>query len=341
MTQTIQAKRVKTQTKVQDGSANLARIIWRALTQKVQDKKPLVGFPVHKPDLSGSHDILLKISHSTVLMRLDGQYVLTDPVFSKRASPIQFVGPKRFHCLPLSIAELPRLDVVAISHDHYDHLDKDSIKALAAKTAMFVVPTGVDKHLLRFGVNVNKITVLAWWQQVKLGSLTLHATPAQHFSGRGLFDKNQTSWASFVLESAKRKIFFSGDSGYFAGFAEIGKRFGGFDLSLIETGAYDELWPDIHMQPEQSLRAHLDLQASYMLPIHNSSFDLAMHAWYEPLQRLAVAAEAYKVPLITPQFGAVLDLTQLNQAQQHHHFWWQTFMSPEALIKSESIWVAD
>uniref|UniRef100_UPI0030F49510 MBL fold metallo-hydrolase n=1 Tax=Paraglaciecola sp. TaxID=1920173 RepID=UPI0030F49510 len=250
MAKTLQAK--YSNAKTEDSSANMGQILWRMLTQKVADKIPPVTLPVQKPDLLGSHDILVKISHSTVLLRLDGQYVLTDPVFSKRASPVQFVGPKRFHDLPLTIAELPHLAVVLISHDHYDHLDKTSIKALAAKTSMFVVPTGVDQHLRRFGIMADKIVVLDWWQHCTLGSLTFHATPAQHFSGRGLFDKNNTTWASFVIESVKRRIFFSGDSGYFNGFAEIGKRFGGFDLSMIETGAYDEMWPDIHMQPEQS-----------------------------------------------------------------------------------------
>lgn len=334
------AKFSNIQTKVDDGSANMGAILWRYLTQKVAHKTPSVPLPVETPDLSGNHDLLVKISHSTVLMRLDGQYLLTDPVFSLRASPLQFIGPKRFHHLPLTIAELPKLDVVLLSHDHYDHLDKASIKALMAKTGMFVVPTGVDKHLRRFGVPAEKITVLAWWQYTSVGALHIHATPAQHFSGRGLFDKNQTTWASFVIESKQRRIFFSGDSGYFNGFTEIGKRFGGFDLSLIETGAYGELWPDVHMQPEQSLRAHLDLQARYMLPIHNSSFDLAMHAWYEPLQRLAIAAEVYQVALITPTFGAVIDLSCLEQAPKKHHYWWQQTVPLAVLENAEPVFLA-
>ena len=340
MTKSMYAKTSHNLPKSKDANATFGRVLWRYLTQKVADKTPITLLPVQQPDLSGDHDILVKISHSTVLMRLDGKFVLTDPVFSKRASPLQFVGPKRFHNLPLTVAELPRLDVVLISHDHYDHLDKASIRALAAKTAMFVVPTGVDQHLRRFGIPANKIVVLDWWQHCTLGSLTLHATPAQHFSGRGLFDKNQTKWASFVIESSRRRIFFSGDSGYFRGFAEIGSRFGGFDLSLIETGAYDEMWADIHMQPEQSLRAHLDLKARFMLPIHNSSFDLAMHAWYEPLQRLANAAETYDVPLITPQFGAVLSLGNLALGVEQHGYWWQDLMPPETLQNTEAVWLA-
>jgi L-ascorbate metabolism protein UlaG (beta-lactamase superfamily) len=340
MTKATQTESACKLQKADESRASFPRILWRYLTQKVADKMPQEGLPVKKPDLSGSHDILIKISHSTVLMRLDGQYLLTDPVFSHRASPVQFAGPKRFHDLPLSIADLPRLDIVAISHDHYDHLDKGTIKALAAKANMFVVPPGVDHHLRRFGVAAKKITVIDWWQQTTLGSITLHATPAQHFSGRGLFDKNATTWASFVIESTRQRIFFSGDSGYFSGFAEIGKRFGGFDLALVETGAYDDMWPDVHMQPEQSLRAHLDLQARYMLPIHNSSFDLAMHAWYEPLQRVAIAAEAYQASLITPQFGAVLDLTRLVQAPQEHGAWWRALMPNDVLQNSDAIVLA-
>lgn len=314
----------------QDGSAALGQIIWRYLTQKVADKTPSQQIPVQAADLSGTHDMLLKISHSSVLLRLDGQYLLVDPVFSKRASPLQWLGPKRFHALPLQLDELPQLSAVLISHDHYDHLDKHAVRALIHKTRRFIVPLGVDAHLRRFGVPAGMITVLDWWQHTEFAGLKVHATPAQHFSGRGLHDKNQTLWASFVIESSHKRLFFSGDSGYFSGFADIARRFGPIDLAMIETGAYDELWPDIHMQPEQSLRAHLDLQAAYLIPIHNSSFDLAMHAWYEPLERLAVAAEAYQAQLVTPRFGAAVDLSQLNFAPALHHAWWRAFMPAQA-----------
>ena len=318
--------RFRNTAKTQDGSAALGQIIWRYLTQKVADKTPRQTIPVQAADLSGSHDILLKISHSSVLLRLDGHYLLLDPVFSKRASPLQWLGPKRFHALPLQLAELPHLSAVLISHDHYDHLDKHAVRALIGKTRRFIVPLGVDAHLRRFGVPSDMITVLDWWQHAEFNGLKVHATPAQHFSGRGLNDKNQTLWASFVIESSQKRLFFSGDSGYFNGFAEIGRRFGPIDVAMIETGAYDELWADIHMQPEQSLRAHLDLQAAYLVPIHNSSFDLAMHAWYEPLERLAVAADAYQAQLVTPLFGAPVDLSQLSFAPALHHAWWRALM---------------
>lgn len=310
-----------------DGSQRMGAILWRFLTERIADKTPKTQIPVQQPSFAGEHDLLVKISHSTVLLRLAGEYFLTDPVFSHRASPLPFLGPKRFHTLPLTIEQLPELQAVLLSHDHYDHLDKSAIKALTAKTKLFVVPVGVDRHLRRFGVPAAKIHVLSWYQQVQVGQQQVSLTPAQHFSGRSLWDKNQTLWGSYVIESAKGpRIFFSGDSGYFSGFAEIAARFGPIDLALIETGAYDEMWPDIHMQPEQSLRAHLDLNAKYLLPIHNSSFDLAMHSWYEPLQRLAAASDAWQARLLTPVFGQTLALNQLEQAWQLNQRWWQAMM---------------
>lgn len=330
-----QKPRFRNTAKTQDGSAAIGQILWRYLTAKVADKTPRQSIPVETADLSGTHDMLLKISHSSVLLRLDGQYLLLDPVFSKRASPLQWLGPKRFHRLPIELNDLPALSAVLISHDHYDHLDKQAVRALISKTKRFIVPLGVDTHLRRFGVPSEMITVLDWWQHTEFSGLKVHATPAQHFSGRGLNDKNQTLWASFVIESTSKRVFFSGDSGYFAGFAEIGRRFGPIDVAMVETGAYDELWPDIHMQPEQSLRAHLDLRASYLVPIHNSSFDLAMHAWYEPLERLAVAAEAYQAQLITPLFGAAVDLSSLAAGPALHPAWWRTMMPAQTMSQSQ------
>ncbi|WP_419571953.1 MBL fold metallo-hydrolase [Rheinheimera sp.] len=328
---------IRVQADAQDKTA-WVRILWRFLTQKVADKTPTQALPVQRPDLSGTEDLVIRFSHSTVLLRLDEQYLLLDPVFSERASPLSFAGPKRFHQLPMQISDLPEISAVLISHDHYDHLDKESVQQLDAKTRTFVVPKGVDQHLIRFGIAAEKIRVLDWWQQTRLGSLTLHATPAQHFSGRGLWDKNQTSWASFVIESSQQRVFFSGDSGYFKGFSEIGRRFGPIDLALIETGAYDEMWPDVHMQPEQSLRAHLDLQARYLMPVHNSSFDLAMHAWYEPLERLALAAEAYQVSLVTPVFGAAVKLASL-QSSAATEYWWRELMPASDTLALEPLFI--
>jgi len=325
--------------KVDSGDGKMAAILWRYLTETVADKSPAQPLPVQKMQLAAKasgQDLLYKISHSTVLLQLNSHYWLLDPVFSKRASPSQWVGPARFHSLPLELSEVPELAGIIISHDHYDHLDKASIQALEARTALFTVPLGVDQHLRNWGVPAEKIVALDWWQQHQSKGVTFTATPTQHFSGRGLFDKNHTLWASWAIKTVQLNLYFSGDSGYFSGFAEIGRRLGPFDLTLIETGAYDDMWSDIHMQPEQSLRAHLDLRGKVLIPVHNSSFDLAMHPWYEPLLRLSAAATAYGVPLLTPMFGQpvlVADAAAINQAMTQQ--WWQQLVPKEVKVSDE------
>lgn len=271
-----------------------------------------------------------RLGHSTVLVRLDGEYVLTDPVFSERASPVQWMGPKRFHPLPLELEALPRIRAVVISHDHYDHLDKASVLALDSKVERFITPLKVGNHLRRWGIASDKIVELDWWQSVSVGSLKFTATPAQHFSGRSLTDRDETLWASWVIESHEARVFFSGDSGYFDGFKEIGARFGSFDLTLIETGAYNQLWSQIHMLPEQSVQAHIDLRGKAMLPIHNSTFDLALHDWHEPLERASVAAEKFGVQLVTPIIGAPLKVREPGETLA----WWreETVREPAQLV---------
>ncbi|MCO1335558.1 MBL fold metallo-hydrolase [Microbulbifer sp. OS29] len=269
-----------------------------------------------------SQPTVYRLGHSSVLIRLDGEYVLTDPVFSERASPVQWMGPKRFHPLPLPLQALPALKAVIISHDHYDHLDKASVRSLDKKVERFIVPTGVGKHLRDWGIAEGKITELAWWQSLSVGSLQFTATPAQHFSGRGLTDRDKTLWASWVIGGRDARIFFSGDSGYFGGFREIGERFGPFDVTLIETGAYNDLWSQVHMKPEESVLAHLDLRGRAMIPIHNSTFDLALHDWFEPLERAQTAAEARGATLLTPVIGAPVNVRAPVPTQA----WWREFI---------------
>ncbi|MGX9461487.1 MBL fold metallo-hydrolase [Shewanella sp. A14] len=267
-------------------------------------------------------DAVYRLGHSTLLMRIDGEYLLIDPVFSERASPVQWVGPKRFHQSPISIADLPAIKTVIISHDHYDHLDKSAIEQLAAKVQHFVTPLNVGQYLTAWGVDPIQVTELEWWQSVELNGLSITATPAQHFSGRGLLDRNQTLWASWVIQGLKHKVFFSGDSGYFNGFKQIGERFGPFDLSMIETGAYNELWSDIHMLPEQSLQAHIDVDARAMLPVHNGTFDLALHDWFEPFERISQLAKQNNVTLLTPKFGQAVTLANPQASDS----WWRTLI---------------
>lgn len=272
--------------------------------------------------LADTGDTVYRLGHSTVLMVLDGALWLTDPVFSKRASPVQWAGPKRFHAPPIALDDLPPIDGVVISHNHYDHLDKWTIKRLHERVGHFLVPTGVGRTLIDWGVPAEKVQELGWWESATVGSVTLSATPAQHFSGRGLTDGNATLWASWVIATPERRVFFSGDSGYFSGFKAIGEAFGPFDLTLIETGAYDPNWPGVHMSPDQSLQAHRDLGGGHMMPIHNSTFDLAFHPWYEPLERLRQLTTQSGHRLATPIIGAPFSLERPDVTEA----WWRPLM---------------
>ena len=243
---------------------------------------------------------------------------LTDPVFSERASPVQWMGPKRFHAVPLELEGIKTIKGVVISYDHYDHLDKSTIQLLKDRVEHFIVPLGVDKHLLDWGVPKEKIHVLDWWQEITIDEIKFVATPAQHFSGRGVFDGNETLWASWVIKTSQHSLFFSGDSGYFDGFKLIGERYGPFDLTMMETGAYDKDWADIHMLPEQSVQAHIDLNGRVLMPIHNGTFDLALHPWYEPFARLSKAATSHNIEIATPIMG---EEVLLNQPRVNQRWW--------------------
>lgn len=281
--------------------------------------RPIPIRPLTPAELLAAPDFsLYRLGHSTVLLKLRGQFWITDPVFARRASPLPWFGPKRFHAPPIALKDLPPLKGVILSHNHYDHLDKATVRALAASAEHFVAPLGVGDTLVRWGVPAAKVRQLDWWQSTTIDGLRLVATPAQHFSGRGLRDGNATLWCSWVLIDDGLRVFFSGDSGYFDGFRQIGERFGPFDVTLMETGAYDRQWPHVHMQPEQSLQAHLDLQGRWMLPIHNGTFDLALHPWFEPLDRISALATAHGVSLATPMIGQRLDLQQ----PQPGPAWW-------------------
>lgn len=240
-------------------------------------------------------------------------------MFSDRASPVQFAGPQRFHQPPISIDDLPPIKAVIISHDHYDHLDHDSIIKLADKTEYFLTPLGVGDILVVWGVPSSKVKQLDWWQETEVGGVRFTATPARHFSGRGLFSKNQTQWASWVFLAEDQRIFFSGDSGYFDGFNKIGAKYGPFDLTLLETGAYNENWPEVHMHPEESIRAHIDLKGKNLLPIHNGTFDLSMHSWSDPFERIVALGSVQSIPILTPVIGDPINIQSTTSGQK----WWK------------------
>jgi L-ascorbate metabolism protein UlaG (beta-lactamase superfamily) len=268
-------------------------------------------------------DSLYRLGHSSILLSLAKQYWLIDPVLGERASPVSWAGPKRFHKSPIAATDLPQLKGVIISHDHYDHLDRFTIQAIKDNTELFIVPLGVGKHLQAFGVAKRKIHELDWWQHITIDEVKITSAPAQHFSGRGLHDRDTSLWASWAIETGQQKIFYSGDSGYFDGFKVIGERLGPFDLSIMENGAYDQSWANVHMTPEQSFQAHKDVQAKTLLPVHNSTFDLALHAWTEPLTRLLALAQQDNQSLLTPIIGQQVQLAKLEQAALSSQAWWQ------------------
>lgn len=293
----------------QPGFGDKLKIAKRFLFEKRVNTEPQFALPVTPIDpveLSApapNESAVFRLGHSSILMALNGEYWITDPVFSDRASPVQWAGPKRFHPTPIDLGALPNLKGVIISHDHYDHLDKGTIKKIHPKVESFYVPLGVGQHLLDWGVPQEKIVEFDWWQERKIGDITLVSTPANHFSGRGLFDSNATLWSSWVIKTPQHSLFFSGDTGYFSGFKEIGERYGPFDLTMMENGAYDKMWKNVHMTPEQSLQANIDLKGKMMLPIHNGTFDLAFHAWTAPLERITALAQSSDVTVATPLMG--------------------------------------
>lgn len=302
-------------------------ISWRFMFNKPADTVPTLAIPIlelsQQQLIDAPNNSLFRLGHSTVLMKMRDEFWLTDPVFSERASPFQWMGPKRFHASPISIEQLPAIKGVILSHDHYDHLDKAAIQQLASKVEHFLTPLGVGDTLIAWGVDAAKVQQLDWWQDSTVHGIKFIATPSQHFSGRGLHDSNKSLWASWTIINHDLRIFFSGDSGYFDGFKHIGDAYGPFDLTLIETGAYDKDWPDIHMQPEQSLQAHKDLRGKQLLPIHNGTFDLSMHAWYEPFNRIVHLAQQAGLPISTPQMGELLKMAEPHTGSR----WW---LRPEA-----------
>jgi len=240
------------------------------------------------------------LGHATALIEVDGRYVLADPVWGERVSPSPAIGPARIHPVPLPIENLPVLDAIVISHDHYDHLDLPTVRSLlSSQTAPFVVPLGIGSHLRGWGVPENRIVELDWDEQHVMGELTLTCTESRHFSGRGL-KRNPTLWCSWSIAGPRHRVYFGGDTGYTAAFAEIRKRYGPFDITVLPIGAYGDQWPDIHLNPEEAVAAHQDLGGGLFVPIHWATFDLALHSWAEPVERLLTAAGSAQVAVPRP-----------------------------------------
>ena len=257
------------------------------------------------------------MGHSSLLIEIDGKRLLTDPVIG-RASFVSFAGPKRFFPYPLPLEELPPLDGIIISHDHYDHLDELAMRKFAGDNIPFYCSLGVGAHLEKWRISRSRITELDWGATATVGAdLTITATPARHFSGRGVVNRNQTLWSSFVIKGNKHNIFFGADSGWFPGFHDIGKEFGPFDLTMLEVGASDPLWADIHMGPDHATNAHLALKGKVMMPIHWGTFNLALHSWRDPVERTIAFSKQKNIELFIPKPGVITDFEGAHNSQ-----WW-------------------
>jgi L-ascorbate metabolism protein UlaG (beta-lactamase superfamily) len=300
-----------------------AGLWWRFFFDKPGDTVPAGEIPVVRLTRQGlleaPDNSLFRLGHATVLLKIGGTFWLTDPVFGERASPVRWAGPKRFHAPPIALDDLPPITGVILSHNHYDHLDRETIARLADRAAHFLAPLGVGDQLAAWGVDPAKVRQLDWWQSVQVDGIRFVATPAQHFSGRGMGDTDRTLWASWAILADGLRVFFGADSGYFDGFSAIGERYGPFDITLLESGAYNAQWPLVHMQPEETVKAHRDLRGRCLVPIHNGTFDLAFHPWREPLERVSALAAQDGVRLSTPRMGERVDMAAPHPGDA----WWR------------------
>ncbi len=287
------------------------RFVLRQLIFGRAASRPPASIPLATPKAGGSSAALAVswLGHATALLEIDGYRVLTDPVWSERCSPSDVIGPERLHPPPVRLDTLPAVDAVVISHDHYDHLDIDTISTLArTQRAPFVVPLGVGAHLREWGIPERRVVELDWNEQTSVSELTLACTPARHFSGRSL-SRNLTLWASWAIVGPRHRAYFAGDTGYTTSFGRIGADFGPFDLTLMPIGAYSTAWPDVHMNPEEAVQAHLDVNSAngagsgLLVPIHWCTFRLAPHPWHEPVERLVAAADAAGIRVAVPKPG--------------------------------------
>jgi L-ascorbate metabolism protein UlaG (beta-lactamase superfamily) len=301
---------------------------WRALTggfDASPDTRPLGPVPVVRvdprrfdtPPPSGLR--VTWLGHSAMLIEIDGHRVLTDPVWGQRASPFGWIGPERWYPPLIPLGELPGLDAIVISHDHYDHLDYPTISAMKSWPTTFIVPLGVAAHLIKWGVPESHIVELDWWERTRVRGLEIVCTPARHASGRNMvFDKDATLWAGYALLGRRHRAYYSGDTGLFPAMRDIGARLGPFDVTMIETGQYHPAWPDWHIGPEQAVHAHRLVRGRVLLPVHWGLFRLAYHAWTEPPERTRVAAVRAPVAITVPRPGESFEPDHAPAFQR----WW-------------------
>jgi len=302
---------------------------WDYFFNKPEEYIPSPSLPAEPFDISQwneQRDLqFVWLGHTTFLIKIDDKVILTDPMFSQQSGSYGPFSPIRYSKTLASTDSLPMVDVVLITHNHSDHLDEDSIKALIPKTSHFIAPLAVGELLEEWGVSHKKITELDWWQKKSIDSLTITAAPAKHTSERGIFDKNKTLWASYGIRGKKHNLYLSGDSGWFKGLYEIGKRLGPFDVTFFEIGAYGDIrgWKEVHYTPEQAIKAHQAVKGKLIVPSGWATFDLGMFPWYEPVERFLIAAKQNHVDYLTPKIGEVVNPLRVRDSKS----WWQTFIN--------------
>jgi L-ascorbate metabolism protein UlaG (beta-lactamase superfamily) len=311
------------------GLSDLGKV-YKAVTKKVANTSPNQPIKVDKVSPQefakvSTETKFIWFGHSTFLIEIQGKRILLDPMLSQVPAPHPWLGSKRFSDeLPMSIEDLPSIDAVIFSHDHYDHLDYETIQKIKGRVKTYYTPLGLGTHLQAWDVDKDAITELDWWEEAQFEDLKFIATPARHFSGRGLSDSMKTLWASWIIQSETENIFFSGDSGYDTHFKTIGNTYGPFDIAFMECGQYNDDLPDspIHMYPEETAQAAVDVKAKYTMPIHWASFKLNNHPWKEPVKRLSKAAAGQNIKLVTPKIGQVIHLSNLNSSSSQ---WWNAY----------------
>ncbi|MFC1524444.1 MBL fold metallo-hydrolase [Thermodesulfobacteriota bacterium] len=304
------------------------KVFWNYFFSKPEEYTPSPPLPAEPFDISrwnSQQDLQFAwLGHSTFLIRIDDKVILTDPMFSQQAGNYGWFSPKRYSQTIALTDDLPEIDAVLITHNHSDHLDEDSVKALIPRTRYFIVPLAVGEILAEWGVSPEKITELDWWQAKSIDNLTITAAPAKHTSERGIFDKNKTLWASYGIRGQKHNLYLSGDSGWHKGLSEIGERLGPFDVAFFEIGAYGEIrgWKEVHYTPEQAVKAHQAVRGKLLVPCGWGTFDLGMFPWYEPIERFLTATEQTGVDYRTPRIGEVVTPGQAGSREA----WWRAFV---------------
>jgi len=278
----------------------------REFFKKHPDKAPSKKIPFIKTDLDKINStglVIVWFGHSSYFIRIENKNFLIDPVFSGNAAPLSFMIKAFPGANEYDVEDMPLIDYLILTHDHYDHLDFKTIQKLRNKVDRIYCSLGISSHLKYWGIDENKIVELDWWQSEQLNTdIQLTAAPGRHFSGRGL-KRGQTLWSSFILKTPLNNLYLGGDSGYDKHFKEIGNKYGPFDLAILEAGQYNTMWPYIHMMPEETVQAAIDLKAKKLLPVHWGKFSLAMHAWDEPIKRVLAKANELNLPVLTPRIG--------------------------------------